>query len=184
MFAHTNSGYINQEVFSRWINAVLIPEVEKRRAELEMPTQRAFIIMDNCTVYTDDRVVEHLADHGIGAIFIPPHGSHIYQPLDRVAFSSFKALLRSAIPIEADHQTTRLYKILESWEKATKTRTIVGSFKLSGFRNHVRDEDLFITFDPEIVIVPLGHQIPTADVPRPVRPQPATTSGRRMRVDN
>ena len=184
MFANAASGYINQDISLRWINTVLIPEVDKRRAELEMPEQQAFLIMDNCTVHTNDAVVQLLADHGIVVMFIPAHGSHIYQPLDRVAFASFKALLRSAIPIEADHQTTRLYKILESWEKATKTRTIIGSFKLSGFRYHVRDEDLFVTFDTQIVVPPLGHQIPTAEMPRPVRPRPTAPSGRRMRVDN
>ena len=184
MFAHTASGYINQDVFLRWVNTVLIPEVDKRRAELEMPTQQAFLIMDNCTVHTNDAVVQLLADHGIVVMFIQAHGSHVYQPLDRVAFSSFKELLRSAIPIGADHQTTRLYKILESWEKATKTRTIICSFKLSGFRYQVRDVDFIVTFDPEIVIVPIGHHIQTAVVPRPVRPPPRTPSGRRIRDDN
>ena len=38
MFAHTRSGYINQDLFRRWINTVLIPDVEKRRAELELLT--------------------------------------------------------------------------------------------------------------------------------------------------
>ena len=184
MFAHTESGYINQALFRRWIDTVLVPDVERRRAELEMPDHPAFLIMDNCTAHTDQAVTQRLEAHGIVPLNIPPHGSHIYQPLDRVAFSSFKAMLRSAIPIDADSQTTRLIKILESWEKATKTRTITGSFKLSGFRYHVHDEELFVTFDPEVVIPPLGHQIPTEPQPRPVRHRPATPSGRRLPIHN
>ena len=184
MFAHTESGYINQDLFRRWINAVLIPDVERRRAELGMPEQQAFLIMDNCSAHTETAVTRLLEEHGIVPLNIPPHGSHIYQPLDRVAFSSFKAMLRSAIPIDADSQTTRLFKVLESWEKATKTRTIIGSFKLSGLRYHVHDEDLFVTFDPEAVVTPNGHEIPTEPLPRPVRHRPATPSGRRLRLDN
>ena len=151
---------------------------------LEMPDQPAFLIMDNCTVHTEAAFVELLTANGIVAIFIPAHGSHIYQPLDRVAFSSFKAMLRSAVPAEADKQTTRLLKILESWEKATKTRTIKGSFKLAGFRYNVHDEDLLVTFDPQNVITPVGHTIPTADVQRPVRPRPTVPSGHRICIDN
>ena len=73
MFAHTASGYINQDVFLRWINTVLIPEVDRRRAELEMPAQQAFLIMDNCTAHTNDAVARLFAEHGIVALYIPPH---------------------------------------------------------------------------------------------------------------
>ena len=115
-------------------------------------------------------------------VFIPPHGSHVFQPLDRVAFASFKSHFRSAVPKEVDKQTTRLLMILESWEKVVMNGTIIGSFKLAGFRYETRDEDLFISFDPECLVLPTGVHLPTCDEPEPERVRPRVPSGRRIRI--
>ena len=71
MFAHTESGYINQDVCLDWVERVFVPEVERRRVELEMPEQQAFLVMDNCTAHTDPPVLRLLADHRIVPVFIP-----------------------------------------------------------------------------------------------------------------
>ena len=90
-----------------WITAVFVPEVNRRRAELEVPEQRAFLMMDNCSAHTTPEVLAALDQNNIQPVFIPPHASHIYQPLDRCMFAAFEAHLRSAIPEEADRQTAR-----------------------------------------------------------------------------
>ena len=61
---------------------VLIQEVERRRVELEMPEQQSFLVIDNCSSHTDDDVRGIFAQHNIVPVLIPPHGSHIFQPLD------------------------------------------------------------------------------------------------------
>ena len=182
MFAHTTTGYINQDVFLDWVVGVFVPEVERRRVELEMPEQQAFLVMDNCTAHTDPPVLRILAEHGVVPVFIPPHGSHVFQPLDRVAFASFKRNLRSAVPEQADKQTTRLLTILESWEKVVMNKTIMGSFKLAGFRYETHDQDLFISFDPQSLVLPTGVHLPNGDEPQPEPVQPRTPSGHRIRI--
>ena len=102
MIQHTSSGYINKEIFLRWIEQVLIPEVERRRVELDMPEQQSFLVMYNYSSHTDDDVRGVLAEHNIVPVFIPPHGSHIFQLLDRSDFASLKAHIRSVPPMETD----------------------------------------------------------------------------------
>ena len=113
---------------------------------------------------------------------IPAHGSHIFQPLDRSPFGSFKNVFRSATTIDADGQTVRLLKILESWEKATSMKTIIGSFRMAGFRFTTRENVNFVTFDIDSVDLPEGFELPVADQPRPPRAQPSVPSGPRLPI--
>ena len=120
MFMHSDSGYMNQELFLEWLEKVFVVAVKARRADLDLPeNKQAFLIMDNCPAHTDREVEAVLGRHHIKPVFIPPHGSHIFQPLDRVCFASFKAHLRSAIPEDTvDKQTMNFLKVLQSWEDA------------------------------------------------------------------
>ena len=172
MFGHSQTGYINKELFMRWLREVFIADVARRRLDFEMPTQRAVLMMDNCSVHIDEAVLEILTANNITAVFIPPHGSYVFQPLDRVMFSSFKARLRSAIPHEVDKQTERLSKILESWEDASKTSTIIGSFKLAGLVYRLLGDNLVVSFDPNNIKIPNGINIPTPNEPLREPPQP------------
>ena len=85
-------------------------------------------------------------------------------------------------------QTTRLLKILESWEKTTAKRIIKESFTLAGFRQAVHGDKQFVTFDLNAVNLPIGMTLPTPDPPRPVRAnprraRPRRSSGHRVRYE-
>ena len=177
VFAHTDTGYVNRDAFHAWLRGVFVPEVARRRLELGLPDQRGFLLMDNCSAHTDRAVVELLERNNITPVFIPPHGSHVFQPLDRCMFAAFKQKLRTAVVGDFDKQTRRLLKILDSWEKATKTNTLLASFELSGFVYQVHDEDIFITFIPRHVDLPEGVQLPTAQDQHPPR-QPVRSDAR------
>ena len=168
--------------------------VDARRRELGLPNdQAAFLIMDNCSAHTDRQVEEVLGQHHIVPVLIPPHTSHIFQPLDRVCFSSFKAHLRTAIPDQdVDKQTAHLLKILRSWEDAMKTDPIMGSFKRCGFVTHNRERSLFVTFNPDtvdevngVVHPRLNEQPsdqPAAEQPAAQQPRPRRPRGRRIHL--
>ena len=182
MIEHSESGYINKPIFLRWINNVFIPDVERRREDLAMPLQQAFLVMDSCSAHLDDEVGQTLEDHNIYPIFIQAHGSHIFQPLDWSPFASFKATFRSSTAIDADGQTVRLLKILESWERAASMRTIMGSFRLAGFCFTTRENVNYVTFDINSVDLPEGFELPVADQPRPPRARPSVPSGPRLPI--
>ena len=174
LFAHSESGYINQDIFMLWLMVVFVAEVEERRRRLGMPRQRAYLVMDNCSAHKSDDVVALLRRRNIEAVFIPPNSSHLFQPLDRNAFSSFKANLRSAVPEEADKQTERLLKILDSWDAAARTRTIKASFKLAGFVYSLENGTLCVSFRSDRAKNPEGDFVP--DPPEPL--------GRRITIVN
>ena len=179
---HSESGYINQHIFLRWINLVFIPDVERRSEDLAMPLQQAYLVMDNCSAHLDDEVRRVLEEHNIFPVFIPAHGSHIFQPLDQSPFASFKNMFRSATTIDADSQTVRLLKILESWERAASMKTIIGSFRLAGFRFTTREYINFVLFHINSVDLPQGFELTVADQPRPPRARPSVPSGPRLPI--
>ena len=85
--------------------------------------------------------------------------------------------------METDKQTERLLRILTSWEAAAMSDTIMGYFRLAGFRYAGRGEDDFVTFDPQHLVLPDGVQLPTTDEPQRPR-RPTDRSGPRIRVNN
>ena len=53
--------------------------------------------MDGLRAHYDPEALAVAKEHNIIVSFIPPHTSHKTQPLDRCAFSSFKAVLGAHI---------------------------------------------------------------------------------------
>ena len=55
MIFHTDTSFINNEVFGYWITDVLLPEIEQRRAFLHEKIgafdDRAVLIMDGCSAH-------------------------------------------------------------------------------------------------------------------------------------
>ena len=131
-----------------------------------LPDQTAYLVMDNCTAHFSEDVRGVLDRHNVTAVFIPPNSSHVFQPLDRCLFASFKAHLNSAIPMEVDKQTARLLKILQSWDDARKVSTIKASFNLAGFVHSVENRSLRVSFVHARADVPGGIRVPPPPEPR------------------
>ena len=132
--------------------------------------------MDNCSSHTSDEIRLLCGENNIEIVYLVPNTTHIFQPLD-LCFSVFKAKLRSSVPDQEidDNQTRKLLLILNSWDEATKVRTIQASFEMAGFVYDLVDETTTVSFSRAAVRSPEAHN----DEPPIPRPR-----GRRVPIHN
>ena len=97
-FYHTDNSFMNNDVFGLWITDVLIPEIERRRADLREKIgtydERAVLIMDGLKCHTMEPIVELLRRHNVTVLLLVAHSSHMTQPLDVGIFGLVKNLIR------------------------------------------------------------------------------------------
>ncbi|XP_022827114.1 uncharacterized protein LOC111356860 [Spodoptera litura] len=83
-YAASTKGWMESEIFHNYFEKVLIPSLGEKRP--------ALIIYDGHSTHVDARVVELAVRNNITIIKLPPHTSHLLQPLDISVFKSFKAI--------------------------------------------------------------------------------------------
>ncbi len=70
-----------------------------RRTDNGQPDEKVMVILDNHSsrnLIDKDKLWN---DHGIKCFFIPPHSSHLVQPLDRTVNGTFKSVLGKSFQV-------------------------------------------------------------------------------------
>ena len=97
-FYSTQNSFIVGDVFGDWLLDVFIPHVEETRRTLHQTIgqfdDRAVLLLDGCSSHKMAAHAQLLASKNITLLFIPPHSSHLTQPLDLGTFGLVKRLLR------------------------------------------------------------------------------------------
>lgn len=113
------------------------------------------VIYDGHSTHVDDRVIEAAIDNNITIIKIPPHTSHILQPLDLAVFKSFKqAWDENLISWQRKNHGQNIPKnvfseyILEVWTKLDR-RVIENGFAKAGIYPFNRTVVPKSAYDPE-----------------------------------
>ncbi len=88
MVEATESGYINKETFTKYIDNFVDWLIETGKLD---NNQTHLVLMDGHTAHTNNwSAIQSLIAANIQVILIPAHTSHFLQPLDKNPFSSFK----------------------------------------------------------------------------------------------
>mgnify|MGYP002224295709 CR=1 FL=1 len=80
----SESGYMNSELFLNWLQH-FVDHVKP------CDNDPVLLILDNDASHCSLQAVEFCRNHHI-LLSLPPHSSHMMQPLDRVIFASFKEI--------------------------------------------------------------------------------------------
>ena len=154
VFAATPNGFIDSKTFQAFVHNTLIPRINKHRVDANQVGKTFFLLMDGHAAHSHPPVLNELHENNIVAVFMPPHTSHLIQPLDRSPFHAFKRKLYSYL---TDSHTlagkpnirTRVEKIMEAWRNVTK-ETIANGFMFSGF----------YPFDSQRALKKINHEEP------------------------
>src|SRR3990167_4984526 len=93
-FAGLAKGWITDDIFKSYIRKIFIPAIEERRKDLkEGDNARALLLVDSHGSRNQESVIQLLREHKIDMLTMPPHSSHLLQPLDRLILSLFKSKL-------------------------------------------------------------------------------------------
>jgi len=74
LFGTSDTGYIDSDLFSTWFKEIFIPHCGSNRPVL--------LVMDNHDTHVSLKVVKLAIENNITLIGLPPHTTHILQPLD------------------------------------------------------------------------------------------------------
>ena len=81
----SNKGWIDRELYNLWFNHHFLAYAPPAPLLL-------LLLEDHLSHYSPD-VVDKAASEGVVMFCLPPHSSHLTQPLDRVCFSVLKKML-------------------------------------------------------------------------------------------
>jgi DDE superfamily endonuclease/Tc5 transposase DNA-binding domain/helix-turn-helix, Psq domain len=129
-FKATEKGWTNDEIALWWLQEIFIPQTQP-----DPPSKRLLIVDGHGSHCTDDFLYECFKND-IYLLFLPPHTSHVLQPLDISIFSPVKSYYRQALSEYEDcNDTTPAGKriFLECYHKA-RTRGLTSQNAKAGWR--------------------------------------------------
>ncbi|XP_047028001.1 uncharacterized protein LOC124636095 [Helicoverpa zea] len=146
-YAASAKGWMETDIFHNYFEKVLIPSFGEERP--------ALIIYDGHSTHVDARVVELAVRNNVTILKLPPHTSHLLQPLDISVFKSFKAIWDAKL-VEWQRRNvgTKMPKnvfsqtMADTWQQ-TNPEVIKSGFKKAGiypFNAHVIPID---KYDPD-----------------------------------
>ena len=132
LFARSDKGFVTTRLFTRWGRQALLPEVQRRRAELDYDGP-ALLLLDGFGCHQSAEFVEMLEEANILCVFFPPHTSDQLQPCDLGIFGNQKHY-QSRITVEPtlNRQTKQVVRMVDSFRCATTPKNVVGAFRKSG----------------------------------------------------
>lgn len=146
-YAATKNGWMEADVFLRYMEKTFIPNVPKERPIL--------LIFDGHSTHIDERTIRLAIDNEIIILKLPPHSSHLLQPLDLAVFKPLKDCWDAKlVSWQRKHIGQKLSKkcfaqfIGEIWTETNKNN-IVHGFRKGGICPFNREVVAREKFDPE-----------------------------------
>lgn len=129
-YAASANGWITSDIFYNYLEKTLIPALDPERPVL--------LLYDGHSTHVTNKVVQLANDNDITILKLPPHTSHLLQPLDLAVFKSLKVKWDQKLCIwQRKHTGARVPKkeftILfgETW-KQLDPEIIINGFKKGG----------------------------------------------------
>lgn len=152
------TGYSNDQLSFEWLKH--FDEHSKRMQQ----GKKRLLILDGHGSHHTREFIQYCDDHGIVVFGLPPHLTHLLQPLDVVVFQPLKHYHAKALDVLVRDGLTEITKleflsVIEGVRKeAFKATTIKSAFKKTGIH----------PYNPDIVLRPLQERV-IQHTPSPTR---------------
>lgn len=126
-------GWITGDILKYWLENQFLRQISQRRQKYGQQCP-VLVILDNHSSRGSINIQKMRDDHGIHFLFIPPHTSHVIQPLDKCPNYMYKKLLDHAYqPNPADCANIRRNRVLLASIPALQT-ALSPAYRDSGWR--------------------------------------------------
>jgi len=131
-FSTSNSGWTSDNHGYEWLTTLFEPETRRNDGK------RRLLLLDGHGSHLTARFIAFCLDKNIDLVCLPPHTSHLLQPLDVGVFSPVKRALSSEIEKLFRLDTRRIPRIewteayITARARAFTSRNIESSFRASG----------------------------------------------------
>ncbi|XP_065915821.1 uncharacterized protein [Dysidea avara] len=130
-YARSENGWIDTELFKIWLKYHFLQYAVSNRPLL--------LILDGHKTHYNLEVCEYAKEQGVIMFCLPPHSTHVSQPLDTCVFKPLKSEWNKvAHNFQAKNPGARISKynfpslLKEAWEKAMISSNICVGFRNSG----------------------------------------------------
>ena len=157
IYGLSSNGWINQELFQVWF--------QKHFLSYAPSTRPLLLLLDGHSSHYCPEVIRMASEEKIVVFALPPHTTHLMQPLDKSAFASLKTSWKQVCHqffVKNPGRVITRYDfcslLSEAWYQAMTIRNITAGFRVSGiypFNREIVLEKLpkeeFTSFKPESV---------------------------------
>ena len=163
-FSTSNSGWTSDSLAYEWLTTVFEPLNRPND-----PTLHRLLTMDGHGSHITADLIGNCMKHAIDLLILPPHTSHMLQPLDVSVFAPLKRALASETDAASRLDSGRIARV--EWtsmysrarEKALTSANNVSGWKASGLH--------------PLSAITVLNKLPSPATPRPSKPQtPGQTS--------
>jgi hypothetical protein len=134
----TPNGYLNGKATEFWIENIFVPYIQLKKLQLNLGNNAlSILMMDGLKAHaSSEKGITLLQQNFVKIVIIPPHTSHLYQPLD-LCFNGVmkKSYLnnRTTDPSLYEKISTKIERIMKAHHTASFTAVVLGSWKAAGF---------------------------------------------------
>ena len=177
VFSCQPSGFSTHAIFFDWFREVFLAKIRRQREKMKSPTKQAILIFDGFRGHDSDQLRAFAAENHVLLVKIPPHSSHLTQPLDQQVFQTLKAAYRRITATEfiKDRMARKLFKLTKAFGESFLPHIIRESWNSVGITCEWNDNGEFtkILVEAETVI---QKEIPMS------RPEEQNSKRKRMRI--
>ena len=164
LFAHQKNGFMTTTLFEYWAENVFFEEIESKRTIYDYQGP-ALLILDGFKCHHSEKFILECNDRNIYTLFLVPHSSDQYQPLDLVTFGVMKKNYpKMSFRRFETKQSNQIVKILGSWYQSTAPHLVIGAFIASGMKQYEKNGMLYWKIDLEnatrVTNYQIGNDIP------------------------
>lgn len=166
-YTHSQNGWTSNSHGLNWLKRIFIPQTTPSD-----PDAHRILICDGHGSHAQVDFMYEAYLHKIHLIFLPPHTSHILQPLDLTVFSILKQHYKKeveALAILDDEIPVKKYNFIAAYAMARdrlSKQAIINGFRSSGIAPINRSKTLNSSQVPQTLLAPISP---------PLRPQDLIT---------
>lgn len=161
-YATSKNGYTTNRLSCFWLKEVFIPHIKKKKIE-----GKCMLIMDCHRSHTQENFQKTCEENNIIPMYLPPHSTHILQPLDLGVFgptkSKYKSKLRNLAKLLGTDPVKQRLFISNYYEarniKMTKER-IVRSWETAGLNPEDPDK---VIHSSQVIAEQIANEIEKAE---------------------
>ena len=129
---HSTTAFISADIFLHYMRHVILEYVEKQR-EILGQDSRCIILFDGHKGHVSRVLRAFCADANIQLVLLPPHSSHLLQPLDQLIFRRMKREFTQMAPIRGLTKSSgMLERVWASYQASNVTWIVWRSWECAG----------------------------------------------------
>ena len=151
LYGMSDKGWTDMELFSYWMKDLFLPSIP--------PARPVLLLLDGHSSHYEPETIRYAASQDVVVLCLPPHTTHVSQPLDVSFFKPLKSYWSEVCHrymqdnpgrVVTKYQFSSLFS--SAWYKAVRPETIVSGFRKVGV----------CPFDSTAIAVP---DVPTSESP-------------------